>query len=195
MFAQDRGTPLTPLGVVVDLYLGYNAGVGPVTNQIDPLSSCLRTSIPRACLGISSCFRTDFRRSNSTSAIHLFSALLARACVQVTNSWNVLPMSGNDTALDFLFKSQLFVASGLPDAELKTTPHGTHLHYIHTSLCMSRACHGRFIGKLTQQRPFSTRCVQGRLLTSSSPTLTQTSSLSTQSFYSSASTTSAMRSD
>lgn len=132
---------------------------------------------------------------NIRYTFNLFSALLARACVQVTNSWNVLPMSGNDTALDFLFKSQLFVASGLPDAELKTTPHGTHLHYIHTSLCMSRACHGRFIGKLTQQRPFSTRCVQGRLLTSSSPTLTQTSSLSTQSFYSSASTTSAMRSD
>ena len=60
-----------PLGILVDLYMGYNAGVGPATNH-----------------------------------------------------WNVLPMSGNDTALDFLFKQQLFVDSGLPDAELKTTPYG-----------------------------------------------------------------------
>ena len=69
--SQDRGVPLMPLGVVIDKYFGYNAGVGPVTNH-----------------------------------------------------WNVLPMSANDTALDFLFKRQLFVDSGLPDAELKTTPHG-----------------------------------------------------------------------
>ena len=62
-----------PLGILVDLYMGYQAGVGPASNH-----------------------------------------------------WNVLPMSGNDTALDFLFKHQLFVDSGLPDAELKTTPHGTH---------------------------------------------------------------------
>lgn len=69
--AYDRGTPLMPLGILVDLYMGYQAGIGPATNH-----------------------------------------------------WNVLPMSGNDTALDYLFKQQLFVDSGLPDAELKTTPHG-----------------------------------------------------------------------
>jgi hypothetical protein len=71
--AYDRGTPLMPLGILVDFYMGYQAGVGPASNH-----------------------------------------------------WNVLPMSGNDTALDFLFKHQLFVDSGLPDAELKTTPHGSH---------------------------------------------------------------------
>jgi len=38
-----------PLGIVIDKYMGYNAGVGPVTNH-----------------------------------------------------WNVLPMSANDTALDFM---------------------------------------------------------------------------------------------
>ena len=45
-----------PMGILVDLYMGYQAGVGPASNH-----------------------------------------------------WNVLPMSGNDTALDYLFKQQLFV--------------------------------------------------------------------------------------
>ena len=136
VFAQDRGTPLTPLGVVVDLYLGYNAGVGPVTNQIDPISSCLSREPVLASHRVS--VRTFEGRTQHPLYICVLSclvlsALIARAwCVQVSNSWNVLPMSGNDTALDFLFKSQLFVPSGLPDAELKTTPYGTYLQYILT---------------------------------------------------------------
>jgi hypothetical protein len=38
--------------------------------------------------------------------------------------WGVLPMSEHDRALDYLLHRQLFVESGLPDEELKITPHG-----------------------------------------------------------------------
>ena len=69
--SRERGTPLMPLGLVIDKFLGYMVGVGPETN-----------------------------------------------------SWDVLPMSGHDMAFDDLLNKQLYVPSGLPDAELKTTPHG-----------------------------------------------------------------------
>ena len=69
--SKDRGTPLMPLGVVVDLYMGYAAGIGPSSNH-----------------------------------------------------WNVLPMSARDQAFDYLLHKQLYVPSGLPDEELKVTPHG-----------------------------------------------------------------------
>jgi len=31
--SKDRGTPLMPLGVVIDLYMGYMAGIGPAVNS------------------------------------------------------------------------------------------------------------------------------------------------------------------
>ena len=60
-----------PLGVIVDLYLGYQVGTGPALS-----------------------------------------------------SWNVLPMSTHDATFDDLLHRQLYVGSGLPDEEFKTTPHG-----------------------------------------------------------------------
>eukprot|EP01052_Picozoa_sp_SAG31_P034169 SAG31_NODE_3954_length_3721_cov_2.949475_4_plen_215_part_00 len=31
--SKDRGVPLMPLGVIIDLYMGYAAGIGPSTNH------------------------------------------------------------------------------------------------------------------------------------------------------------------
>ena len=74
---HDRGTPLTPLAIITDLYVGYNTGAQAADPSTDGVAA-----------------------------------------------WGVLPMSLHDKAIDYLFHSQLFVASGLPDEELKTTPHG-----------------------------------------------------------------------
>ena len=53
--AYDRGTPLMPLGLVLDKYVGYNAGVGPSAgclNKDQPRGlPCVRVWVaPRACV-------------------------------------------------------------------------------------------------------------------------------------------------